>query len=87
VTTLKQMKEEEFDRDWRNFVLAMVAAHPEDARRAVKLLDRNKSAEPGEFAEPVSDEELARYVPVQQRQGLGDVLKELQTFGFSLVED
>ena len=86
MAVLKKTQEREFDRDWRNFILAMVAANPRDARKILPLLDR-QTREPGEFAEPITDEELQDYVPVQQRGGLGDVLKDLQTFGFSLVED
>jgi hypothetical protein len=37
--------------------------------------------------EPVTEEEIASYIPVQKRPGLADALRDLQTFGFALVED
>jgi hypothetical protein len=81
----RRRSEETFDRDWRNFVLAMVAAHPENSRAALRLLDRGE-AEPGELAEELTEEEMRGYVPVQERGDLADKISELQTLGFAVVE-
>jgi len=84
VSVLAASQKEEFDRDWRNFVLAAVAAHPEDAKRWLKML---KPGEDEEDDAPLTDEEMEDYVPVQERQGLGDALRDLQRLGFAMVED
>ena len=85
-TVVGDDRKREFDRDWRNFVLASIAAHPENARRLLRLLDRQE-AEPGEFAEEITDEEMADYVPLQQREGLDKVLRDLTTLGFAMTDD
>jgi hypothetical protein len=85
-TVVGDDRKREFDRDWRNFVLASIAAHPENARRLLRLLDRQE-AEPGEFAEELDDEEMATYTPVQQREGLDKVLQDLTVLGFAYQSD
>jgi hypothetical protein len=84
VSALAQDKKEEFDRDWRNFVLAAVASHPENAKHWIKML---KPGEDGDEDAPLTEEDLEEYVPIQERQGLGDALRDLQRLGFAVTED
>jgi hypothetical protein len=85
---LGQKQKQEHDRDWRGFILAAVAAHPERAARLLKLLDGDEEREPGAFAEPFMDEDLETYVPLQERgEEFRNMLGDLQRLGFSVTED
>lgn len=81
---LQRERETETDREWRRFVLDMIAAHPERARKLIPLLDRENA----DGGAPEEYEDLpADYVPVQEREGLPDLLRELQMFGAAVVDD
>lgn len=86
VTALGEQGKREFERDWRNFVLTMIAVHPQDARRILRLLDRDRQEEPGAFAEEMEEEEMQEYVPVQEREDFSAVMRDLQRMGFAVVE-
>jgi hypothetical protein len=63
----------------------MIAAHPERARKLLPMLDRRKAAE--QTAMPPEYEDVPEdYVPIQQREGLTDLLRDLRTFGAAVVE-
>lgn len=65
-----------------------IAMHPERADSLLRLLVEEDDRDPNEWAEPISDEEdFSEYVPIQQRDELGDILKDLQSYGMTILED
>jgi len=79
----RQAAKETADRDWRNFVLAGIAAHPESARQWLRLLKRDEDDEAPEEDDGVPED----YVPVQDQPDLQEKIRQLQTLGFAMVED
>jgi hypothetical protein len=72
------------ERDWRQFVLSMVASttatEPRRAHKYLKLLDK-------EEVDLLADDEIPEdYVPIQQREGLAQALRDLQTLGGAVMQ-
>jgi len=66
--------------------MSAIAAHPENARRYVRLLGGEPEAE-GEFAPELTDDEMQEYVPLQEREDFAETMRDLSKFGFAVVDD
>lgn len=85
LTSLERQDIKEAKDERRRFVMMAVAMHPERADALLRLLDEE---DPDEFAKPIpEDTDFSEYVPIQQRDELADILRDLQSYGMTILED